>query len=695
MRVENKTQKAGSEGVACWPSKLSNGTRMILEVPMLNRLIQAPRRLLAACVALVAFGGFAPLQGQDPGLQSVPPIKASFTKVFSTDSMGLGMSALSPDGHWIVFGGWSRDGTGDLRIISTGGGDPVSMGLSGDGAVWFPSGDRIAFRYEDHIATLAIDPGTGRPMGDPQRVTLEPSSAYFDISPDGKWIAYTPVDESFNRLIRVVPSNGGIARTVAMAETTRPAWSPDGKSIYYAIEGPDSPGEMFLLRVAVEDGARAENAEPEEVFSHMGQIGTLTFPGSAFVWLPMGGGRGVIATLEGRALGMVELESGMRVRAFSADRRDALVERRGNAAPIRVAPVAGGPIQTLLDPRPSYALEPGARALGWTPDGEQVLVESALDGTERLFLVSVSRGVMTEIPLPQERARFGVGGLNFPMAHRPDPVLSGDGRDLLYAVAAVGTAPDTATLEILDVESGRARILTTSYPVPGWQRPGRVLGPGGMINRDEDEFFYWEKAGDELVLKAAGPTGDSRVLRTFDDPQESLAVAVRGNRIAYVSNKEGEATIFLADPGQAESSALLTVEGALDILTWSPDGRWLAATHWSAGGDQATPVLIRLSADGTVQEGPRYVGPKSWSWWGHQWLPDSSGFLTAGTQGDIWFIPVDPLAEPAPITEEEVGVTEDFVLSPDGTYVAYAPRVLGGDSLWLIDLGDALSRSSR
>jgi dipeptidyl aminopeptidase/acylaminoacyl peptidase len=695
MRVEIKAQEAGREWAARWPRKLSTRTRLIREVPMLNRLMQTPRSLLVVCIAVLAFGGFAPVQGQDPGLQDVPPIKASFTKVFSTDSVGLGMSALSPDGRWIVFGGWSRGGTGNLRIVSTAGGDPVSLGLDGDGSVWFPSGDRIAIRCEGHIASLGIDPATGRPVGNPQRVTIEPSSAYFDISHDGKWIAYTPMDGNGNRVIRVVPSNGGIARTVAEAETTRPAWSPDGRSIYYAIERPNSPGEMVLMRVAVEGGARAENAEPEEVFSHMGHIGTLTYPGSAFVSLPMGEGRVEITTLEGTILGMVELESGMRIRNASADGRIVLVERRGNAAPIRVAPVAGGPIQTLLEPQPSYALEPGARALGWTPDGEQVLVETALDGTERFFLVSVSRGVMTEISLPEERTRFGVGAMDFPMAHRPDPVLSGDGRHLLYALAVVGSAPDTATLKILDVESGRARILTTSSPVPGWQGPGRVLGPGGMINRDEDEFFYWEKAGDKLGLKAVGPAGESRVLRTFDDPERSLAVAVRENRIVYVSNGEGEATIFLAEPGQAESRALLTVEGTLDILAWSPDGRWLAATHWPAGGDQATLALIRLPGDGTVQGEPRYLGPKSWSWWGHQWLPDSSGFLTAGTQGDIWFIPVDPLAEPAPITGEEVGATEDFVLSPDGTYVAYAPRVVGGDSLWLIDLGDVLNRSSR
>jgi hypothetical protein len=300
---------------------------------------------------------------------------------------------------------------------------------------------------------------------------------------------------------------------------------------------------------------------------------------------------------------------------------------------------------------------------------------------------------MTEIPLPEERARFGVGAMDFPMAHRPDPVLSADGRHLLYAVA--GTTPDTAILKILDVENVRATTLTTSYPVPGWEMPGRVLGPGGVLNRDEDEFFYWEKTNGRLALKAAKPDGESRTLRAFDDPKESMAVAIRRDRIAYVSNEEGEASIFLAEPGQAEARTLLTVEGALDMLAWSPDGRWLAATHWAPGNWEARVSLIPVSPDGRVGGEPRDLGPGSWSWWGHQWLPDSSGFLTAGTQGDIWFVPVDPLAQPVSITDEEEGSTYDFVLSPDGTQVAYAPILPGGDSLWLVDLGDALRRTSR
>ncbi len=48
------------------------------------------------------------------------------------------------------------------------------------------------------------------------------------------------------------------------------------------------------------------------------------------------------------------------------------------------------------------------------------------------------------------------------------------------------------------------------------------------------------------------------------------------------------------------------------------------------------------------------------------------------------------MSEPVSVSEEEEGTIHDFVLSPDGRHVAYAPYLSLGSSLWLVDLGDAL-----
>jgi hypothetical protein len=405
------------------------------------------------------------------------------------------------------------------------------------------------------------------------------------------------------------------------------------------------------------------------------------------VWFGAGGGRTGIATLEGEALGAVELEEGMRLRGATSDGGILLIERRGTSAPIRIASVAGGNTRTLLEGSTVFREVNEPRALAWTPDGQKALVEAPLDGIRRLFLASSSRGTLTEIPVSEDRARFGRAGLHFSMGHAQDPVLSADGRHLLYAVP--GSAPDTATLRILNLGTGQARTLTTSYPRPGRPMPGRVTGPGGTINRDEDEFFFWEKHGDELVLNASTGAGDSRTLRAFEDPGTSLAVAIRGDRIVFVSYSATETTVFLAQGDGDEPRSILTVDGFLDFLAWSPNGRWLAATHWTPDGSEARPMLIPMSGEGAVSGELRILGPTSWAWWGHQWLPDSSGFLTGGTIGGVWLIPVDPMAEPTPITEEEEGSISDFVLSPDGTQIAYALSIRGGHSLWLAHIQSA------
>jgi Tol biopolymer transport system component len=649
-------------------------------------------RLMASANLLIFLsGGLAPSLAQDLPREDIPRIEVSYTQILATDSLSIGQAALSPDGRWVVFThNLDEEENCQLWIVSADGGQPfpiISAPGWHDGPVWFPGSDRIAYRSED-IMSLAIDPSTGRPLGLSQRVTLEGSHAYFDVSPDGRWIAYTPMDEAGNRVIRVVPSNGGIPHTIVDESTSRPVWAPDGKSIYYRTTRIDSPEET-LKRISVEEGRRAEGAEPEEVFSSMMLVGTLTLTDTAFLSLEedrrADPRRVVISELDGRPLGLVELEKGMRPGGISPDGRTMLAVRRESSSPLRIAPVAGGPSRTLQ--------QSDAEPLAWTPAGDQVLLKAALDGEERLFLADVSGGTMRELRLPEEQAAPGTTKADLLPRNRLNPVLSGTGRHLLFS--APGAAPDTATLKILDLETGQATTVTTQYPVPGSFMQGRVSSPGGAANRDGDEFFYWEKDGRALVLKAATATGELRVLRSFNDPEETITVAVRGDWIAYVRHDEGDASILLAEVGDREPRPLLTVYGFLDCLAWSPDGRWLAATHWPRDGSGAKVMLIRVSEEGNVEGEPRYLGPGAASWWGHQWLPDSSGFLTAGTEGRVWFMPVDPAADPVPFTEEGEGEIFNFVLSPDGRQIAYAPWIVKGSSLWLIDLGDALTRTSR
>ena len=70
------------------------------------------------------------------------------------------------------------------------------------------------------------------------------------------------------------------------------------------------------------------------------------------------------------------------------------------------------------------------------------------------------------------------------------------------------------------------------------------------------------------------------------------------------------------------------------------------------------------------------------------WLPSSDGFLVVS--GDLWLVSLDP---EIPLVEAHrrasPGLSWTYALSPDGSYVAVAPEVRRGGSIWRLDLGDA------
>lgn len=623
--------------------------------------------------------------------EELPKIEGTYTQVFSADSVSIRMAALSPDGRWIVFTRAEGSENMGLWMVSAQGGEPIRLttGRNLDhGPVWFPDGDRIAYRSGDHIVGLPVDPATGHPTGLQQRLTVDLIVAYFDISPDGKWITYIARGEGGNAEIRVAPSNGGVARTVANEGTSRPAWAPDGRSVYYITERLDSPEEV-VLKVPVVQGVRPEGVLPDTVLTSWGNARLLTYPNTAFLLLEEAdeteGNRVTLASLGGRRLGWMELGQGMEPIALSKDSRTMLAIREDYGTPLRVLPLSGGPPRTLH--------RDDSTPVGWIQDADRVLLETTLDG-ERIFLMAgITGGTMTQLPIPEDPEELRIAGAGFPEGNWPEPVLSADGRYLLYAIP--GITPDTAVLKILDRETGRASVLTSRSPTAGWSRSGRVVGPGGTVNRDEDEFFYWEKEGGALALRAATPQGESRSLGIFSDAMETATVSVFQDRLAFVRHSDGKAFLMLGEVGGGEARHVFTVDGFLDMVVWSPDGEWLAATNWPLDGSGSKVMMARVSESGEVLDGPRFQDPGMAAsgmaaWWGHQWLPDSRGMLAVSTDGEVWLFSVDPTVEPVSLTEEEEGSVFGFLLSPDGDHIVYPSLIQRGSSLWLIDLGDAL-----
>ncbi|NIN71439.1 MAG: hypothetical protein GTO46_05820 [Gemmatimonadetes bacterium] len=636
---------------------------------------------------VVSLAGILGLPGTGES-QDVPTIEPRFTRIFGTDSMEIASATMSPDGRWIAFIASTDWGVGsNIWIIPATGGEPVRLtqgAHSDDGPVWFPGSDRIAFRSDRPgpwaIMTIPIDNETGRPAGPHRQVTLEGSQAYLDVSPDGRWIAYTPTNERGDRVIRIVPSTGGAARTVGEADASRPIWAPDGQSFYYPVLV-SRPNEFGLVRVSL-DGETTDTVARGRGYPRL-----FVYRDTVYVTRKVEGNSRSgptlwdLATLDGRSLARFSLPAGM---APGLVRRESLVfpvDKSDVVTPIRIMPVDGGPVRPLTDG--GAVGEP----LAWSPYGERLLFETALDGEDVLLFAPVDGGPMRQFTLPEDA--WWVSDVQRIWAPGFPPVFSADGRHMLYAAGEPDAEERPSVLKVLSLEDGRTWELCGAFQLK------KITGRGGSYFREGEEFVYIEKRGDVYELRASLPEGPSRLLWSFgrDEPGQ---IGVHGDRILFARHTdEVETTIYTASVGHGEARELIRLSGWLDYLSWSLDGRWIAATHYIDDGSgtgifESRILFLEVSPAGELIGGPRYVGDPMVSYWGNVWLPDSRGILTTGLEGNVWLMPVDPNESPVALTRDDPGLAYNFVLSPDGRRIAYSSRRSRGSSLWLVDLSEAL-----
>ncbi|MCJ7628841.1 MAG: hypothetical protein MUO50_10695, partial [Longimicrobiales bacterium] len=247
------------------------------------------RGIPAALVMLLAptLGGFAAAAAQETRSQvSVPEVEPRFERLFGTDSLrlvaGVGgpndmrFPSLSPDGRWVVFGALEDAERVNLWLAPVDGGEMVRLTQGqhfDDEPRWFASGNAIAFLStrpigagEDqgsgprtYVMRMPISPEDGHPTGPPRQVSLERSHV-LAISPDDQWIAYVTLDSyaSTDRSssLRVLPSTGGIARTVislpGMIMDIR--WGAEGRFLYLLHWSGIEDEGLAVMRVPLEGG---------------------------------------------------------------------------------------------------------------------------------------------------------------------------------------------------------------------------------------------------------------------------------------------------------------------------------------------------------------------------------------------------------------------------------------------------------
>ncbi len=159
------------------------------------------------------------------------------------DNLSKMSPVFSPDGSRIAYttlAGFSWD-TWTVPI------------LSGKPERWLPNASGLVWTDPQHVMFSAIKSGehmaivaSNESRGESHEIYVplhERGMAHRSyLSPDGKWVLVTEMDNGEWLPCRVVPSNGGPGKQVGLtgAPCTNAAWSPDGKWMYLSLHEKDN-----------------------------------------------------------------------------------------------------------------------------------------------------------------------------------------------------------------------------------------------------------------------------------------------------------------------------------------------------------------------------------------------------------------------------------------------------------------------
>jgi Tol biopolymer transport system component len=513
-----------------------------------------------------------------------------YTEIYSSDSVDLMSPALSPDGKWVAFESRrQRDTKVALFIISASGGRPRALTTGGyvDGwPVWFPASDRIVFRssrVDGSLMTLKIDARTGAPIGDPQRLTIEPVQLHggYSVSPDGKEVLY-PVVANGRVTLKRIPATGGTASVVAsMPGIALPQsyWTADG-SIEFSVA--DTGGRYFdvmrasqgggaklVQRIAVANGVAwagpdylVRAARTRIAADTLGTLSIVTHAGDTLARFDS---RGTTPPIN------VRMRMGPHAGTF-------MLAPANSREEVRAMSAAGGESWAVRPGRTGYYANSDYPA-GFTVDSRNVVVHAREADGDKVFLVPVHGGAAHSVSLPA-----GTWAVDPSRAGHYFYTYDGHPRDSLHLIRAV------------EIATGRTEVVS---------RAGEVAEI--VPDANSDDLYFLETGSPRLELRHFSPGHGSTLIRSYARGPDRVSQRVGLNAMAWAKNASDSARVYV-DSGDDQPKEILAIRGAVRRVVWSPSGRSLAINaRVLMRGDSVGALYVAFGAGGHVVSAPREV----------------------------------------------------------------------------------------
>jgi len=470
--------------------------------------------------------------------------------------------AWSPDGHSLAF---VRDGQGVFTMSQLGGAERqvsatgTHVGWGGDSkSVLIRDGERNTGPFGIHqvfLDTLERRRLTQAPVGD--------GDWRFEVSPDGRTLAFIRYEKRGIADLYVVPMGGGEPRRLSnwSANMYGLAWTPDGREIVYDV---DEPPASRLWRIDANSATPARGSPIADIPAaarypsisrptpgRPARLAFQTIARDVDLHLMDLDARLVNDTIESQPFwNSTRIEGSAR---FSPDgSRIAVASFRSGAHEIWVAGRDGSGLQQV-----TTLGAVGVLVGGWSPDGSQIAFEAAIGGNTDVYIVGRDGGHLRRLTV--EPSIDGV------------PTWSEDGRWIYFASTRAGVIAD---IWRVPADGGLAIRLTRNG---GFQpqessdgrylfyldRPpaGVVIGGTARLMRlplgggpeelvlDRVRPFQWSVTDTGIVFVTREPDFDAIDVYRFNDQQ-----AARVGRLGF------------------------RIPGIYTHMTVSRDGRWALAT---------------------------------------------------------------------------------------------------------------------
>lgn len=258
----------------------------------------------------------------------------------------------------------------------------------------------------------------------------------------------------------------------------------------------------------------------------------------------------------------------------------------------------------------------------------------------------------------------------FPAAPSPD------GRALLIVAARQDGEIHREQLRLVPMDGSEA----VSLHAPRGRARNPSWAPDGswLVAESDAEGFS------DLVRMAPQMAAEQERLAVSPEGNFEPSVSPDGQRVAFVSSRDGDPEIYIMNADGSEVQRLTAFHQEDWAPQWSPDGRWIAFLSNREG--RARVFVVR--PDGTAVRAVSGDAPT-----GEErdvaWSPDSKRLAFVGRtqteqgiQTRIWTVPVEGGA-PVALTDGS-SRNDQPAWSPDGKYLAFVSERAGDPDIFLM-----------